>query len=59
MGKWIRHTAKAIFGIAERDAEGMCCPVEYSRALKDCFHKADKQLLHWLQSKHHSMMPAF
>ena len=36
---------------AERDPQGICCPVEFSEALKDCFHKADKQLLHWLERK--------
>ncbi|DBA83228.1 TPA: hypothetical protein ACH3X2_006741 [Trebouxia sp. C0005] len=35
--------------IEERDANGVCCPTEFAEALKDCFHQADKQLLHWLQ----------
>jgi hypothetical protein len=38
---------------AERDPNGVCCPTEFAEALKDCFHEADKQLLHWLQRKHH------
>ena len=38
---------------AERDPNGMCCPTKFAEALKDCFRQADKQLLHWLERKHH------
>ena len=36
---------------AETEPEGLLCPVEFAEALKDCFHEADKQLLHWLKSR--------
>ena len=35
---------------AEKEPEGLLCPVEFAEALTDCFHEADKQLLHWLKS---------
>ncbi|KAL3130276.1 hypothetical protein ABBQ38_008108 [Trebouxia sp. C0009 RCD-2024] len=34
----------------EKDAAGLSCPAEFSKAFKDCFHEADKQLLHWLKN---------
>lgn len=30
--------------------DGRLCPVEFADALKDCFHEADQQLLHWLKN---------
>ena len=36
---------------AEKDPAGLVCPTEFAEALKDCFHEADKQLLHWLRSR--------
>ena len=36
---------------AETEPEGLLCPVEFAEALTDCFHEADKQLLHWLKSR--------
>ena len=52
--KMQQHTAmgfalSVVHHPAEKDAAGLGCPVQFSEALKDCFHKADKQLLHWLQ----------
>lgn len=42
----------AVHSVAEKEGpDGRLCPVEFADALKDCFHEADQQLLHWLKSR--------
>lgn len=41
-----------VHSVAEKAGpDGLLCPVEFAGALKDCFHEADQQLLHWLKSR--------
>lgn len=35
--------------VQKSDQEGVGCPTEFAQSLKDTFHEADKQLLHWLE----------
>ena len=45
------HMLHVVHNAAEKEPEGLLCPVELAEALKDCFHEADKQLLDWLKSR--------
>ena len=39
----------AFTSIADREAGGLCCPVELSGLLKSAFAKMDEELLKWLK----------